>query len=36
LTYAITKKNKYISRINISDNYTIVIDSQEVHFDIKR
>jgi hypothetical protein len=32
LTYAITKKNKHISRINISGNYEIVINSPEVHF----
>jgi hypothetical protein len=36
LTYAITKKNKPISRINISGNYKIVINSQKVHFGIKR
>jgi hypothetical protein len=36
LTYAITKKSKHISRINISDNYKIVINSPEVHFGIKR
>jgi hypothetical protein len=36
LTYAIIKKNKHISRINISDNYKIVINSPEVHFGIKR
>jgi hypothetical protein len=36
LTYAITKKNKHISRINISVNYKIVINSPEVHFCIKR
>jgi hypothetical protein len=36
LSYAITKKNKHISRINISDNYKIVINSPEVHFGIKR
>jgi hypothetical protein len=29
LSYAITKKNKHISRINISDNYKIVINSPE-------
>jgi hypothetical protein len=32
LTYAITKKNKHISRINISGNYNIMINSPEVHF----
>jgi hypothetical protein len=36
LTYTITKKNKHISRINIFVNYTIVINSPEVHFGIKR
>jgi hypothetical protein len=36
LSYAITKKNKHISRINISDNDKIVINSPEVHFGIKR
>jgi hypothetical protein len=36
LTYAIRKKNKYISRINISDNYKIVINSPEVLFGVKR
>jgi hypothetical protein len=36
LTYAIIKKNKHNSRINISDNYKIVINSPEVHFGIKR
>jgi hypothetical protein len=36
LTYAITKKNKHISRINISDNYKIVINSPRVHFGIRR
>jgi hypothetical protein len=36
LTYAITKKSKHISRINISDNYKIVINSPEVHFGITR
>jgi mRNA-degrading endonuclease YafQ of YafQ-DinJ toxin-antitoxin module len=36
LIYAITKRNKHISRINISDNYKIVINSPEVHFGIKR
>jgi hypothetical protein len=29
-------KNKPISRINISDNYKIVINSQEADFGIKR
>jgi hypothetical protein len=32
LTYAITKKNTHISRINISGNYNIMINSPEVHF----
>jgi hypothetical protein len=36
LSHAITKKNKHISRINISDNYKILIDSPEVHFGIAR
>jgi hypothetical protein len=36
LSYAFSKKNKHISRINISDNYKIVINSPEVHFGIKR
>jgi hypothetical protein len=36
LTYAIIKKNKHISRINIFDNYKIVINSPEVHFGTKR
>jgi hypothetical protein len=35
LSSAITKKNKHISRINIYDNYKIVINSPEVHFGIK-
>jgi hypothetical protein len=35
LTYAITKKNKHISRINISDKYQFVINSPEVNFGIK-
>jgi hypothetical protein len=36
MTYAIIKKNKHNSRINISDNYKIVINSPEVHFGITR
>jgi hypothetical protein len=36
LSYAITKKNKHISRINISVNYKIRINSPEVHFGIAR
>jgi hypothetical protein len=36
LTYAITKKIKHNSRIAISANYKIVINSPEVHFGIKR
>jgi hypothetical protein len=36
LTYAITKKNKHIPRINISENYKIVVNSPKVHFVIKR
>jgi hypothetical protein len=35
-TYAITKKNKHIWRIIISDNYKIVINSPEEHFGTKR
>jgi hypothetical protein len=36
LSYAFSKKNKHNSRINISINYTIVINSPEVYFGIKR
>jgi hypothetical protein len=36
LSYAFTNKFKHISRINISDNYKIVINSPEVNFGIKR
>jgi hypothetical protein len=36
LSYAFTKKNKDISRINISNKYKIVINSPKVHFGIKR
>jgi hypothetical protein len=36
LSYAILKKNKHNSRINISGNYKIVINSAEVGFCIKR
>jgi hypothetical protein len=36
LSYSITKKNKHISRINISDNYKIVNNSPGVYFGIKR
>jgi hypothetical protein len=36
LSYAFLKKNKHNSRINISDNYTIVINSPEVGFGLKR
>jgi hypothetical protein len=36
LGYAFIKIIKHISRINISDNYKIVINSPEVHFGIKR
>jgi hypothetical protein len=36
LTYAITKKNKHNSRINISGYYKIVINSSEVFFGIKK
>jgi hypothetical protein len=36
LIYAIAKKNKHISRINIYGNYKIVINSPKVHFGITR
>jgi hypothetical protein len=36
LDYAFTKKNKHISRINISDKYTIVINPSVVQFGITR
>jgi hypothetical protein len=36
LTYAITRENKHISRINISDNYKIVINSPKVYFGTTR
>jgi hypothetical protein len=36
LSYKIIKKNKHNSRINISGNYKIVINSPEVCFDITR
>jgi hypothetical protein len=36
LTYAFAKKNKHNSRINISGNYKIVINSAEVCFGITR
>jgi hypothetical protein len=36
LTYAIIKKNKHFSRINISGNDKIVINSPKVYFGIKR
>jgi hypothetical protein len=36
LSYAFTKKNKHKSRINISGNYKIVINSREVYFGITR
>jgi hypothetical protein len=35
LSYEILKKNKHNSRINISGNYKIVINSPEVGFGIK-
>jgi hypothetical protein len=35
LSYAITKKNKHISKINISEKNKIVINSPEVYFGIK-
>jgi hypothetical protein len=36
LSYLISKKIKHISRINISDNHKIVINSTEVYFGITR
>jgi hypothetical protein len=36
LAYAIIKKNKHISRINIFDNYKNVINSAKVYFGTKR
>jgi hypothetical protein len=36
LSYAFSKKIKLISRINISDNHKIEINSTEVYFGIKR
>jgi hypothetical protein len=36
LGYAFTKKIKHISRIDISDNYKIVVNSPELHFCTKR
>jgi hypothetical protein len=36
LTQAFTKKNKHNSRINISGDYKIVINTPEVCFGIKR
>jgi hypothetical protein len=36
LSDSFTKKIKYLSRINISDKYKIVINLPEVHFGIKR
>jgi hypothetical protein len=36
LSYAFSKRNKHNSRINISANYKIVINSPEVCFGIKR
>jgi hypothetical protein len=36
LSYAFSNINKHISRINIYDNYKIVINSPEAHFGIKR
>jgi hypothetical protein len=35
LSYVITKKIRRISRINISDEHKIVINSPEVHFSTK-
>jgi hypothetical protein len=36
LSYAFSNKNKHNSRINISGNYKIVINSQEVCFGVER
>jgi hypothetical protein len=36
LSYQVSKKNKYNSRINISGNYKVVINSPEVCFRITR
>jgi hypothetical protein len=36
LTYAIIRKNKHISRINIYVSYKIVINSPELHFGTTR
>jgi hypothetical protein len=36
LSYAFSKKNKHNSRINISGNYKIVINSPELYFGIRR
>jgi hypothetical protein len=36
LSYAFSKKIKHISRINISDNYEMVINSPDVCFGITR
>jgi hypothetical protein len=36
LGYSFTKKIKHISRINTSDNYTIVTNSPEMYLGIKR
>jgi hypothetical protein len=36
LSYAITKRNKHISRINMSGNYKILNNSPGVYFGIKR
>jgi hypothetical protein len=36
LSYAFTKKNKHNSRINISGDYKIVINSPEVYFGLSR
>jgi hypothetical protein len=36
VSYAFSKKIKHISRINISDNHKIVINSPEVYFGITR
>jgi hypothetical protein len=36
LGLCIFKENRHISRININDNYKIVINSPEVHFGLTR
>jgi hypothetical protein len=36
LSYAFTKKNTHISRINIPDNYKLFTNSPELYFGIER